>query len=154
MDVRILPNPALKRLGHIFGGQRPGTRPAGGGIVVRLIPDKSPDFIRRERHAVLHQTHETAHAVDRLDQRGIAVHPAAGRQFSRHLLRAVRLCKGELVIGLLIAPGVPGGSALDALRHHCDIFHAEFCEPVGGGKTRRAAPDDDNPVLLHACLPH
>ena len=64
-------------------------------------------------------------AADLLDERQIAMHAAAGKVRLGHDPRRIRIgpAHGQLVVGLLVAPGVDRGPLVEPLGQDQDVFH-------------------------------
>ena len=123
---------ALQCLRHHPAGQ--GSR--GGGpaarIMVRLVACVFPVRVRGKRHAQLTELQEARRAERRLTQGDIAVDiaPPEGRSEVAHAVGVVA-AERQLIVGLLVAARIPGGSRVHVLRHQQAVY-PQLAERIRG----------------------
>ena len=146
-----LVNFADERAAHVAGGVGTAAGGAALRVVVGLVADELSEFVMRERHAERGEMMKCKRRERGFDQRDIAVHRTAAHQILRKEMRGIgfRAVHAELVISLLVASGVDGGSHFESLRVDRDVLHAERVQPDRGGEPRRPAADDERVQSLH-----
>ncbi len=132
-------------LEHQLRRQRAGRRRPLPRVVIGLIADVGAVAVVGERHA---QPDEVKKGLGRALGFGhgdVAVHGAAGGQVAGHIERGVREVAGEgqLVVGLLVGPGVGRRPRPEPVGDDGDVGLAVLVEADSRVEAGRSAADDE-----------